>query len=39
MNYYVQAFSYVIQDGSMSPEEAVEYMREQAKIVFPGYSG
>ncbi|MCI8887079.1 MAG: extracellular solute-binding protein [Hungatella sp.] len=33
-SYLKQAASYVIQDFSWTPEEAVEYLKEQAKIVF-----
>lgn len=32
--YIKQAVSYVVQDGSMTPAEAVEYLKQQAKIVF-----
>ena len=31
-----QAISYVIQDKSWTPEKAIEYLEEQAKIVFVG---
>ncbi len=33
--YLVQAMSYVIQDFSMTPKEAAEYLQEQADIIFP----
>lgn len=33
--YLVQAMSYVIQDFSMTPEEAAQYLKEQARIIFP----
>ncbi len=32
--YLTQAMSYVIQDQSMTPQEAIDYLKEQAKIVF-----
>ncbi len=37
--YLKTAMSYVIQDGSMTPDEATEYLKEQAKIIFPNGSG
>ena len=33
--YLKQAMSYVIQDFSMTPAEAVGYLKEQASIIFP----
>ena len=32
--YLKQAMSYVIQDQTMTPEEGINYLKEQAKIVF-----
>lgn len=32
--YVKQAISYVIQDNSMTPSEAIDYLKEQAKVVF-----
>ena len=37
--YLKTAMSYVIQDFSMSPEEATDYLKQQAKVIFPNGSG